>query len=223
VCHAKKLETKETATMASSDHQAARPLAVLFERARAVSSAALEGGSSSSSSSSDALDAAIAACSAAESAADAAGVSPSASAADASETADDLPARDLRWVLVPGWDGLLRSRRASSSPDGAAASRSSSSSSPRYLAAKRSALLEASERLRGFLSACQRLGAAPNEALATLREADDGAAEEEDGEDDEHGGGGGGRGPLLSVGASNPEARRAAKIAAFRARRELQA
>ena len=61
MCHAKKLETKETATMASSDHQAARPLAVLFERARAVSSAALEGGSSSSSSSSDALDAAIAA------------------------------------------------------------------------------------------------------------------------------------------------------------------
>ena len=223
MCHAKKLETKETATMASSDHQAARPLAVLFERARAVSSAALEGGSSSSSSSSDALDAAIAACSAAESAADAAGVSPSASAADASETADDLPARDLRWVLVPGWDGLLRSRRASSSPGGAAASRSSSSSSPRSLAAKRSALLEASERLRGFLSACQRLGAAPNEALATLREADDGAAEEEDGEDDEHGGGGGGRGPLHSVGASNPEARRAAKIAAFRARRELQA
>ena len=205
-------------TMASGDDRAVRPLAALFERARAASTAALEGGSTGSSSSSadDALDLAIAACSAAESAADAAGASPSASknaGRGGGETADDLSARDLRWVLVPGWGGLLRSKRASSS---------SSSSSSSSLAAKRSALLEASERLKGFLSTCQELGVAPKEALATLKEADDGE-EDEDEEEEEENGTRRRPPPPLSVGASNPEARRAAKIAAFRAKRELQA
>ena len=80
--------------------------------------------------------------------------------------------------------------------------------------------MEASERLREFLWACQGLGVAPKEALATLKEADDGGDDEEEEEEE---GNDGRRPPPLSVGASNPEARRAAKIAAFRAKRELHA
>lgn len=188
--------------MASDHHQ---PLSALFERARAASGAALDA-EAASSNSIDALERAIAACAAAASAANAAGASPSAS--NGGETADDLSARDLRWALVPGWEGLARAKRASAA----------SSSSP--VASKRAALLEASERLRGFLTACRELGVAPKEALATLEEADGGRGEEE--EEDEEGKEGKGRPRALSISASNPEARRAAKIAAFRAKRELQ-
>jgi len=184
--------------MASGDQAPqSRPLAALFERARAASSSALEGSSSSSSSIDDALARAIDACAAASSAAEAAGAN-----AGAGETADDLSARDLRWALPPGWRALLLAKKASNS----------ASSS---VAQKFAALLEASEGLKGFLASCQELGVAPKEALATLKEAEDDA---DDGGDDD----GGEQRPPLSVGAFNPEARRAAKIAAFRAKRELQ-
>lgn len=159
---------------------------------------ALEGSSSSSSSIDDALARAIDACAAASSAAEAAGAN-----AGAGETADDLSARDLRWALPPGWRALLLAKKASNS----------ASSS---VAQKCAALLEASEGLKGFLASCQELGVAPKEALATLKEAEDDA---DDGGDDDDGGE---QRPPLSVGAFNPEARRAAKIAAFRAKRELQ-
>ncbi len=157
---------------------------------------------------------------AAEAASDAAGVLPS---PGSGETADDVPPGDLRFALLPFWAGELLAARAVGAGvvRGEAARGAPGRHPPPPLRpavdapARAAALASAAAEHRRFLSSVRLLGLLPPEARHALA----GPAGDEDEEDED---GEGGR-AAADAGGPDPAARRAAKVAAFRARKALAA
>ena len=163
---------------------------------------------------------------AAEAAADAAGVLP---APGSGETAEDIPASDLRFALLPAWAGDLLAVRAAGAgvvvrggggdggsqgrgPGGAAPAPPLPSVDP---AARAAALGAASSEHRRFLAGVRLLGLLPSEARHALVGLGGGG----EGEEEEEAGDGG----ITTAPTPDPAALRAAKVAAFRARKALAA